>query len=791
MSESLESDLTITSNKKPISRNWMLFVVLAGVAFPAFVFCFELATRLCSSIFFDPIPTAWHAVFLALVPITNIAVLILYSKRSDRYVTLLTFMAGASIGIEFCYSIVFVPLAPISIIGTMAYGIGLCGLSPFLAFAASIVSGNRLKELYPQPSRKRAWALWSGIIAASLILIVYAVSNYVTYSGLDIASSANEKKSLRGIRMIRTFGNKNALLRACYGLRAGPDDGLFSNTTPADRNKAREVYYRVTGESFNSVPPPKMFGSRARLVEDSEWDSDVGGTAVNGIVKNLSLASSRMDASIQPDSLTGYTEWTMTFSNSSFTEREARAEIALPPGGVVSRLTLWVAGEEREAAFSSRGKVRQAYQQVAVVQQRDPVLVTTCGPDRVLMQCFPVPANGTMKVRIGITSPLVPQGYSKGLFVLPHFIERNFKIDESIEHSLVASSPKEMRFANGNGLVQNCLRATIDDSALGSSKRVIVCSRNADVRSLCTDDIVQPSVCHIVEKLVEYTQPAPSKVVVVIDGSRKVGEYKNEIAQALRGLPHACKFSVIQAGEKVETLSDSSDSVDKASDMVSDMRFVGGIDNRPALIKAYDATKDSGSVIVWIHGPQPLSSGQNADKLMQLWERTYAPQIISVEAVAGRNSILADMEKTGAVTVHPRMASLRQDLEALFGQWKGHKQLRVVRTKEPCPKQTREGSLDIARLWAAEEVARVCRSRNETQLINISRLAALYRIVTPISGAVVLETDEQYRQNGLNPVDPTSVPSAVPEPATCIGLAVGIAALIGKQHIRLKRRSKQ
>lgn len=784
MGESLASDSTVTNTKKSGSRHWMIFVLLAGVVLPAATICFELATRMCSSIFFDPIPTAWHAVLLALVPITNAIVLILYSKRSDRYVRLLTFLAGASIGVEFGYSIIFLPLIPLSVIGIMAFGIGLCGLSPFFAFAASIISGNRLKELYPQPSIKRARALWSGIIAAALILIVYIASNYATYHCLEMASSANEERSLRGVRMIRMFGNKNALLRACYGLRSGIfiDDGIFSDIILIKRDKAREVYYRVTGESFNSVAPPKMFGSRARLVEDSEWDSDVGGTAVNGIVRNLSLASSRIDASVQPDSFTAYTEWTMSFSNSSSMEREARAEIALPPGGVVSRLTLWVAGEEREAAFSSRGKVRQAYQQVAVVQRRDPVLVTTCGPDRVLMQCFPVPAGGSMKIRIGISSPLVPHSYSKGLFILPHFIERNFKIDEGVDHSLVASSPKEMRFANGDSSVQNCLRASIDDSELGSSKRAIVCSRNADVRSLCTDDIVQPNVCHIVEKLVEYTQPAPTKVVVVIDGSKKVGAYKDEIAQALKGLPHACKFSVIQAGEEVKELSASPDPVDKASDMVSNMRFVGGIDNRPALIKAYDAATGSGSVIVWIHGPQPLSSGKHAEELMQLWERTGAPQIISVEAAAGRNSILADLEKMGVVKVLPRMTSLRHDLEALFDLWKGHKQLRAVRTKEHCPKQFREGSPDIARLWAAEQVAGVCRSRNKSRLIYISRLAALYRIVTPLSGAVVLENEEQYRQNGLKSVDPASVPSSVPEPATCVCLAVGIAALIGKRY---------
>ena len=44
-------------------------------------------------------------------------------------------------------------------------------------------------------------------------------------------------------------------------------------------------------------------------------------------------------------------------------------------------------------------EVRQAYQQVAIRQRRDPVLVNTCGPDRILMQCFPVTPNGGIMVR--------------------------------------------------------------------------------------------------------------------------------------------------------------------------------------------------------------------------------------------------------------------------------------------------------------------------------------------------------------------------------------------------------
>ena len=52
---------------------------------------------------------------------------------------------------------------------------------------------------------------------------------------------------------------------------------------------------------------------------------------------------------------------------------EARCQIRLPRGGHVTRLTLWVNGEPREAAFNAVSKVKSAYKAVAVVEQDRPV----------------------------------------------------------------------------------------------------------------------------------------------------------------------------------------------------------------------------------------------------------------------------------------------------------------------------------------------------------------------------------------------------------------------------------
>jgi len=62
-------------------------------------------------------------------------------------------------------------------------------------------------------------------------------------------------------------------------------------------------------------------------------------------------------------------------------------------------------------------------------------------------------------------------------------------------------------------------------------------------------------------------------------------------------------------------------------------------------------------------------------------------------------------------------------------------------------------------------------------------MATAYQLVTPVSGAVVLETKEQYEAAGLEPVKPGSVPT-IPEPETWAMIIVALLILV------LRRRSR-
>ncbi|MES1180258.1 MAG: hypothetical protein ABUL66_00180, partial [Verrucomicrobiota bacterium] len=78
-------------------------------------------------------------------------------------------------------------------------------------------------------------------------------------------------------------------------------------------------------------------------------------------------------------------------------------------------------------------------------------------------------------------------------------------------------------------------------------------------------------------------------------------------------------------------------------------------------------------------------------------------------------------------------------------------------------------SRHIERLWAKDEAANLAAGRRAD---DASKLAAGHQLVTPFSGAVVLETQQQYAQNNLTPAALQTVPT-IPEPSAWVLLNVG------------------
>jgi hypothetical protein len=294
------------------------------------------------------------------------------------------------------------------------------------------------------------------------------------------------------------------------------------------------------------------------------------------------------------------------------------------------------------------------------------------------------------------------------------------------------------------------------------------------------------------QELVTAIAPKPGRIVLVVDGSKAMGRVSSQIAEALSSLPEKVEFTVLIARDGIEeplgTLQPGNTELwQKAGQKIRQSTGKGGHDNVPALLRAWDlAGGVPAGAIIWVHGPQPMQL-ESMEKLKQRFERSpNPPRVISVQTRLGPNVVLEQLDGRN-IESFQRTGDLQQDLKRLFASLGGQQETLSLHRQRIRPSATGggqgpEASLQLVRLWASEEIERLRRNR---ELEKAMQLATTYHLVTPISGAVVLETQQQFAQAGLEPVPPTSVP-VIPEPSS------GVLALLaaGLWLLRYRRQSR-
>ena len=764
---------------------WIGFLLTGSIALSYLTLFIESITHPCAGVLFDPIPTFWHWLLVFLVPTSQVVVSFSSGLESGSRRRWLGALSGLGIGVAFYYTLLFLPVLPFALILVLA-GMGLLALSPLIAFICSIYLHLRMKRTTRDGTVVKLPTVWVGIAAGLLILPLANSPGHITNYGMRLAASDQADESLRGIRFLRSFGSEEQMLENCYAISHRRDliSNILNVVEPVYPEQARTIYYRVTGRPFNSVAPPSEWKGNWLMDPDLAWREQLssGGKDVAERSTGLSLEGSRLDSMVLAEEAMTYTEWTMTFRNTTNIQCEARAQILLPPGGAVSRLTLWIDGEEKEAAFGGRSQTRDAYQSV-VQRRRDPVLVTTSGPDRVFMQCFPVlPRGGKMKVRLGITAPLLLESLDQAVLRLPAFTERNFGIQSDSRHLVWVESTGELSCELEAMEAENpasdsfTLRGELFDRDLANPESSVHVSRPNELNVASCKQSFEGFDSVVIQEIVRKPMTPPERIMIVVDGSAGMQEAVEGLVAGLNSLPSEIEVGLIVAGDEVlelvQPVSDAGQKIARALEMYD---FEGGVDPVPALAAAWDACANRpNSLVLFVHAAQP-GGVSSPDALMQRMERrSDGPRVLTVRAVSGPNSLLRDLGGKSALSRWSRTGSLSLDLQRLFDRWTGGVELTLDRRATTEAEllqlgETVSGSRHVARLWALGTARDLSSMDSELS----TELALHYKLVTPQTGAVVLETDEQYEQAGLEPGDKSRVPS-VPEPEMWLLLLVTI-----------------
>ncbi len=602
-----------------------------------------------------------------------------------------------------------------------------------LAAATSIYLANSLRLSRELRSSQLRTVLYSAIgVIFSTLLFVGSEARSVCIRVAEYMStseSASERKA--GLDFLRQVNPERDLMMECADGKTAGIPGLFIRIEPTTQ---RQLYFSVTGKPFRDDK-----SSNFSSMPDEYLQKHVVGAPVSG----LSLIRSAMTGVVNPSTLSATVNWTFVFKNRTYQKQESRAEIGLPEGAVISKLTVWPGGEPTDARFNASGAAADAVRTPVVAGHDAPAIVTDLGRGRTLLHCYPVPAQGEMKVRVAVVVPLKLHTLTEASVSLPRFIDNNFAI--ATDNVMSIRSPEKLTM-NYNGIRsgiaatgEKVLSGVIKEEELSGSGLSIRVSRAGTLGpNVIRDPFIQRN-SYIVQTIKKVDAPPPSHLIVVVDGSQSVKDHVKEIRSALQKLPSSVTKSVIiasdQSGVKPEVLN-----FQDGLKQLESVSLTGGQDNLQAVVTAAGlAGQAKGGTVLWIHGPQP--SFNEEIYIMDPYIATPKFYELALDnGVMDAHEFFKNHREVGPFSAIARSATAGDDLERFIAKWQpGGTDFAIEYTAlskaEPSKLSTPTQANEIACLAANQTVESLLR---KGRVGHAAVVACAHNIVTPVSLASVL-----------------------------------------------------
>ncbi|GAB4458125.1 MAG: hypothetical protein OHK0029_18920 [Armatimonadaceae bacterium] len=811
-----------------------------GLTVSAIILCilaiaWEVIWHPCATILdFDPISHPLMGLLYALVVVTMGGNhWLLYARNphatrlreSPRAVGVALVATVVSLLVASSAAFMFSPLLPLGVIAVIVFGIGLLILTPFWALLTLSLQLPRLLRLWHGATRAEVVRTLGAAGLAAFGLLFWLIGKPMLaaqYAAAVMDSSGQEQQ--RAIEKLRAVGGETILLDiaynrdpsywSCLGFNARRQ-GWFPwngyNWYGGSVDIARQAYFLTTGKPFEHAPRPTSFQNSPTGWFGGPDDvavEETGGMVVGRRVPGLSLKASRIEGTVATRRNVSEVSWTLRFRNDTDESQEARADILIPQDAVVHQVSLWINGEERQVRFGHPGKVRAAYQEVAVVQRRDPLLVTMPAPGHVLAQCFPVLPHSEIQIRIGFTLPLAYRQAESGkwrhYFDAPTLGEVNFAVPAGLRNELV-------------------LRTDV------KTQPVIAQEWNGD---LLFKTVGTPIGGEVPEPPRRGTA-GPVELFVVQDASAGMNPvFRNTgllaLERALNSLPQGSVVHFADTAHPSEWV-DWTPNTPLPADLLR-RQYPGGTDPDPVLAQALDAAGKTSlpSAVVFLYAATPIHVCDLYQTRPALQKDYWSgPALVGIQMVPGMpDALFTKLAGFPTVFHHRAYAGEPDTIERLqeafaraaaiaMGSEKttlAQAQTRAtgfVQQPEPTDlytavqKQAGSTGTQHERLALHSAVLNSWRYANTLSADKAlevryaaGKAAAKARLVTPLSSAVVLETDEQYKKHGLE--DDSNDPSKAkksenfssPEPGTLALAATGLLPFLLAHHRKRSRKRR-
>lgn len=738
---------------------------------------------------------------LFIIPVANLLVLLLRkdAKPSKRALSILGTLNGLALVVS---SILFAVLSPLCLLASIAFLVSIALLfscpqmAPICAFYLAVATGplitavalRRKLRSYVAPGQKAPWLPAGPCFAAVLATLLIAIFPTALTKSCQ-AAVVSKTKFKEGLLLLRAVGNEDELLRACYNeVAALPwffmGGHMFSETGEYESRStpsiaARELYYRVKGKPFNSVPRP--LGTQYDYWDSYDYygyldyySGDFAGAAVGGVVRGLSLTDSKITGNIDPNEAVAHLNWKMHFHNANSTGTELRTQILLPPHAVVTGCSLWVNGQECKAVFATRESTRQAYESSAKSGHR-PLMVSTAGPGRVLLQSSTGAWGKDADLHVEIATPLEVLQQDKAALPLPMFAERNFSVSAAHNVSLVSNKEPITNGGLTSGTAGKDGSYTLSGQLQNDSLAdgiALVFQRDPNANAVLATDSSSPEK-DIVQRIVKQ-RCTEAPLMVVIDGSETMSKSMQQISDALAKL-QSKDASIVWASDKPIVVVSNQDTASGAwKDAVEKLRdssCLGGQDNADALAFAIARLKpEGGANIIWLHGPQPVEF--SGDTLVSsLAKAGPHTKLYEFQVSAGPNEVVKSLNESGSMVQVPRVFNtVQSDLDNLLAQLSGQKDMfsitrdRVEHGKVAAPMS--KHNEELTQLFVSDQVLGSLSRPEDRQALG--KAAETHHLVTPYTSALVLESQAEYaslnvkQHSGKTPTSQSKAMPALP-----------------------------
>ena len=721
---------------------------------------------------FENLPV-WVYVVTFLFCISNFFI---YGNFKQKYSTPISYFAnGFSFLLIIYYAIYLIPIAPVSILGILALGLGFYGLVPMIVLVSH---SFKLVRVLPQ-NKINSIFFATGIASVFIGIVFFVVMMNLESNKMETFTATKSFETNEDLPTYITISqhlNPNffneILLKKDIVYISSDDffqfrgfDGLGNQqyNERKTHNPFINIGYLFSKDLELSADDKinilkSSFGKRLETEEQLWSGRDL-------ITKNI-----KEDIKIYSNERLAYTEITMDIAcdKDTWGQKEAIYSFQLPEGSVATSLSLWVNGIERKGVLTTKEKAEKAYKQIVGVEARDPSLMQWKEGNKVVVRVFPITKDLPRTFKCGFTTPLKVVGDNMKYQSL-NIKGPNISNAETISRIQMVGNEK---FESGKNFELKNNFYVNESKGLDDWEATVSVNKNAFASSFSWKDKVYK--IKPIEK--EISAFSPSEIILDLDGNWKLEELKIIVNQKDK------KFFVFINNQKSEINSSNYEDVfDRFENLQYSLLPLFKLKENSLIITKsgtisanFEELKTSNFLLKLKTG----TKGKNlrviniSEEINPFWQTVKEQKYISylqtdlkkcVELIE-KSQFISFQTTENRVNVEPSNISIQEKTQANAAS---------------------NGSNHIYRMYAFGKVLEEQVKIQEDSLAfnQYVSLAKEANIVTPISSLIVLETDEDYKNNGIdknvNTLGNASINNdgAVPEPHEWLLIIAGLSFL--------------